>query len=88
MSIAREKAHIIQEFAKNEQDTGSQTVQIALLTAHIKDLTGHCQTHPKDFSSRRGLLKMVSQRNSFLKYLKRKDVSGYEKLIQKLGLRK
>ncbi len=88
MSILREKAHIIKEFAKNEHDTGSQKVQIALLTAHIKDLTTHCKTHPKDFSSRRGLLKMVSQRNAFLKYLKRKNLSEYENLIQKLGLRK
>ncbi len=83
-----DKDKIIKQFAQSEHDTGSQVVQVALLTEHIKQLTEHCKSHPKDFSSRRGLLKMVSNRNGFLKYLKRNNVAQYENLIKQLGIRK
>ena len=83
-----EKQHIISEFAKGSQDTGSSQVQIALLTKNIDKLTEHCQKNPKDFSTRRGLLKMVCARRGFLKYLQKTDTSKYKEVIAKLGLRK
>ena len=69
-------------------DTGSPQVQVALLTQRINELTEHFKTHKKDNHSRRGLLKMVSQRRSLLDYLKRRDIEGYHELIGKLGLRR
>jgi small subunit ribosomal protein S15 len=83
-----EKLNIITEFGKGSQDTGSSQVQVALLTKNIIKLTAHCQKNPKDFSTRRGLLQMVCDRRSFLKYLQKTDVSKYKELIAKLGLRK
>jgi small subunit ribosomal protein S15 len=83
-----QKAQIVQDFQKAKGDTGSPEVQVALLTARINDLTGHFKTHVKDHHSRRGLLKMVSQRRKLLDYLKRKNVEGYKTLIDRLGLRK
>ncbi len=83
-----EKTKIISDFGQNAQDTGSAEVQIALLTKHITDLTGHCQANPKDFSSRRGLLKMVCQRKRLLRYLEQTNEKKYKQLISKLGLRK
>lgn len=89
MALAKEeKAKIIKEFAKNEKDTGSAEVQIAILTKEINDLTEHLKVHIHDYHSRRGLLKKVGQRRSMLEYLKKKDIQGYRELIKKLGLRK
>lgn len=86
MSI--DKKNIIEEFKTCANDTGSPEVQVALLTARIEQLNGHLKTHKKDFHSRRGLLKMVGQRRNLLRYLKEKDLSRYQALIAKLGLRK
>jgi small subunit ribosomal protein S15 len=83
-----EKNNLVKEFSINENDTGSTEVQIALLTTNIRHLTDHCQKNPKDFSSKRGLLKMVCDRRTFLKYLERKNTQKYRDVIQKLGLRK
>jgi small subunit ribosomal protein S15 len=89
MSISKEeKTKIITAFATKEGDTGSAEVQIAILTAEIKTLTEHMKAHHKDYSSRRGLLLMVGQRRNLLSYLKKKDVSRYEAIVKKLGLRK
>ncbi len=89
MSLAREtKSEVINDFKKHDSDTGSPEVQIALLTERINGLTEHFKTHKKDHTSRRGLLKMVGQRRRLLKYLKSKDVEGYRKLIERLGIRK
>ena len=82
------KALIVAEYRVHEKDTGSPEVQIALLTKHIVELTDHLRTHGKDHSSRRGLLKMVSKRNSLLKYLTHEDRNRYLKVIGRLGLRK
>jgi len=83
-----EKQNIVNEFGKRSEDTGSSQVQVALLTKNIEKLTGHCQKNPKDFSTRRGLLKMVCARRSFLKYLQQTDTSKYKELLAKLGLRR
>ncbi|MBN4059072.1 30S ribosomal protein S15 [Endomicrobium sp. AH-315-J14] len=83
-----EKATIVGDFKTHDKDTGSPEVQIALLTTRIKQLTEHFKTHKKDHHSRRGLLKMVSQRRRQLNYLKNIDVSRYRDLIGRLELRK
>ena len=89
MATATEvKERIINEHRAHEGDTGSPQVQVALLTQRINELTEHFKTHKKDNHSRRGLLKMVSQRRSLLDYLKRRDIEGYHELIGKLGLRR
>jgi len=82
------KAEIIKEFQIHENDTGSVEVQIAILTARIKHLTEHLKKHPKDFHSRRGLMKMVGRRRRLLKYLRKVKPESYRELIEKLGLRK
>ena len=82
------RARIVGEDQRAKGDTGSPEVQIALLTERINMLTEHFKTHVKDFHSRRGLLKLVSQRRSLLDYLKRKDNEAYRSLIERLGLRK
>jgi small subunit ribosomal protein S15 len=82
------KAKIVADYQRATGDTGSPEVQIALLTARINGLTGHFKTNVKDHHSRRGLLKMVSQRRKLLDYLKVKNVDGYRALIERLGLRK
>ena len=82
------KAEIISKFEKNEGDTGSPEVQIALLTWRINHLTEHLKTHPKDHHSRRGLLQMVGSRRSQLNYLKGIDIERYRKLVADLDLRK
>lgn len=82
------KAAIVAENARGENDTGSPEVQVALLTARINDLNGHFKAHAKDHHSRRGLIMMVNRRKSLLSYLKRKDANRYRDLIGKLGLRK
>jgi small subunit ribosomal protein S15 len=89
MALATEvKESIINQYRTHEGDTGSPQVQVALLTQRINELTEHFKTHKKDNHSRRGLLKMVSQRRSLLDYLKRRDIEGYHELIGKLGLRR
>lgn len=81
------KAELIQEFGKASTNTGSTTVQIALLSERIGHLTEHLKGHVKDFHSRRGLLMMVSKRNRLLKYLQTTQVEEYRKLTEQLGLR-
>ncbi|WP_144210436.1 30S ribosomal protein S15 [Shewanella donghaensis] len=89
MSLSNEqKAKIVAEFARCENDTGSTEVQVALLTAQINHLQGHFKEHIHDHHSRRGLLRMVSARRKLTAYLKRTDVVRYTALIQKLGLRR
>ena len=82
------KTQIIEANRRSDVDTGSPEVQVAILTTRIKDLTEHLKANPKDFHSRRGLLKMVGQRKGLLNYLKSKDIERYRTLIAKLGLRK
>ena len=89
MSVADiKKAEIVGQFARKAGDTGSPEVQVALLTAHINELTEHFKTHKKDHHSRRGLLRMVSRRRKLLDYLKGRNPDAYRALIEKLGLRK
>ena len=89
MSItAEEKTQIVSDYKTHDKDTGSPEVQIALLTKRINDLRAHFDTHKKDHSSRRGLLKLVSRRNQLLKYLTREDRTRYQQIIGRLGLRK
>ena len=88
MMTTEKKLAIIKEYGKNEQDTGSPEVQVALLTARINELNDHFKNHPKDHHSRRGLLKMVGQRRNLLAYLKKVDIERYRSLIERLGLRK
>ncbi len=89
MSLVREaKEEIVNTYRTHDGDTGSPQVQVALLTGRINGLTEHFRTHKKDNHSRRGLLKMVSQRRSMLDYLKRRDIEAYHKLIESLGLRR
>ncbi|HXZ93259.1 MAG TPA: 30S ribosomal protein S15 [Burkholderiales bacterium] len=83
-----QKAQVVKEFQRSGSDTGSSEVQVALLTERINGLTEHFKTHVKDFHSRRGLLKLVSQRRKLLDYLKRSDADKYRSLIDRLGLRK
>jgi small subunit ribosomal protein S15 len=83
-----EKERIIKEFKKHEQDTGSPDVQVALLTKNIHFLTDHCQKNPKDFSSKRGLIKMVSERRRLLNYIQHTNEAKYKEIIERLGLRK
>ena len=89
MAIANEqKAQIVADFQRAKGDTGSPEVQVALLTARINGLTDHFKANAKDHHSRRGLLKMVSQRRMLLDYYKSKNLAGYRSLIERLGLRK
>ena len=83
-----EKAKKIKEFGKNENDTGSTAVQIAILTQEINTLTDHFKEHKHDYHSNRGLLKKVGQRKSLLAYLERTNIQEYREVIKKLGLRK
>ncbi|NLD26500.1 MAG: 30S ribosomal protein S15 [Acholeplasmataceae bacterium] len=83
-----EKAQIVAKFGKNEQDSGSVEVQIAILTAEIDRLNDHFKTHVHDYHSTRGLMKKVGHRRNLLNYLKKKDVEAYRKLIAELNLRK
>lgn len=89
MSITAErKTALVKEYATKPDDTGSPEVQIAILTERIANLTGHFKTHAKDNHSRRGLLKMVSQRRSLLDYLKKIEMARYKTIIAKLGIRR
>jgi small subunit ribosomal protein S15 len=83
-----QKAQVVKQYQRAGNDTGSPEVQVALLTERINGLTEHFKSHVKDFHSRRGLLKMVSQRRKLLDYLKRNDADKYRSVIERLGLRK
>jgi small subunit ribosomal protein S15 len=89
MPTAKEtKEKIVGDYKLHDSDTGSPQVQIALLSTRINELTEHFKTHKKDHHSRRGLLKMVSQRRRLLDYLKRKNIEHYHELVSRLGLRR
>ena len=85
---AETKKEVIEEYQLSDQDTGSTKVQVALLSERINSLMDHFSLHKKDHHSRRGLLMMVNKRRKLLDYLKKKDISQYQQLISKLGLRK
>ena len=87
MLTKKRKVEIINKFRKNKSDTGSTEVQIALLTERINVLTDHLRNQPKDFSSRRGLLKLVGQRRNFMSYLKKRNVESYGTLSKQLQIR-
>lgn len=87
--ISKEKKHeLIGQFGKNGQDTGTPEVQIAIFSKRIIELTAHLQKHPKDHSTRRGLIKLVGKRRRLLNYLVNKDIERYRKVISDLGIRK
>ena len=83
-----EKLNIVKEFGRDEKDTGSMEVQIAILTKEINNLTEHLKVHTHDYHSKRGLLMKVGQRRSKLNYLMKNDITKYREVIDKLGLRK
>ncbi len=85
---AARKQELIKDFSRQEGDTGSPEIQVAILTDRIKELSGHLETHKHDFASRRGLVLMVGKRNRLLKYLSRTRREAYLALIKRLGLRK
>ena len=87
MITKERKSEIFKEYGRKENDTGSPEVQIALLTERINYLTDHFREQPKDFHSRRGLLKLVGQRRNFLRYLKLKDQNRFSEITQRLGIR-
>ena len=89
MSLTKDEAQeVIKKFGKNDKDTGSTEVQVALLTRRIEDLQKHFENHKKDNHSRTGLMRLINQRRSLLAYLKKSNKDSYEKLIDKLGIRK
>jgi small subunit ribosomal protein S15 len=89
MALSTErKSEVVGQFKRGAEDTGSPEVQIALLSARINDLGEHFNTHKRDHSSRRGLLKLVTQRRKLLDYLKETDTSRYQDVVAKLGLRR
>jgi small subunit ribosomal protein S15 len=88
MLTIEEKKEIVKKFGKDENDTGSSRVQVALLTARITYLTEHFKTHKHDHHSRRGLMKMVGSRRDLLNYIKKNNVNEYRSLIKELGIRK
>jgi small subunit ribosomal protein S15 len=89
MALTKEaKLEIVKKYGRDESDTGSTEVQIALLTQRINELTEHLRTHKHDFYSRRGLLKLVGRRRRFLNYLQKHDLEGYRALIKELGIRR
>ena len=88
MTISKErKAELIKQYGKNEQDSGSAAVQVAILTDRIHELTEHMKSHKKDFHSRRGLHMLLGQRRRLLVYIKKNDINEYRELIKSLGLR-
>ena len=88
MTISKErKAELIKTYGKNEHDSGSAAVQVAILTDRIKELTEHMKSHKKDFHTRRGLLMLVGKRRRLLSYIKKNDINEYRELIAKLGIR-
>lgn len=88
MAVTKErKAELIKTYGKNERDSGSAAVQVALLTERIRELTEHMKSHKKDFHTRRGLLMLVGQRRRLLGYIKKNDINDYRELIAKLDIR-
>ena len=88
MTISKErKAELIKTYGKNEHDSGSAAVQVAILTDRIKELTEHMKSHKKDFHTRRGLVMLVGKRRRLLSYIKGNDINEYRELIAKLGIR-
>ena len=89
MSLTKEKnAEIIKKFSKSDKDCGSTSVQVAIMTERIKQLTEHLKSNKKDQSTRRGLLKLVGKRKSLLQYLRSRNEDGYKSLIKDLGIRR
>ena len=88
MISKEKKTAIMEEYARTPGDTGSPEVQVAVLTARIQEVTEHLKENPKDFHSRRGMLKMIGKRRNLLAYLKDIDIERYRSLIERLGLRK
>jgi small subunit ribosomal protein S15 len=88
MLTPEEKNKIIEKYKIHKADTGSAEIQIALLTEEIKELVLHLKSHPKDFHSKRGLLKMVARRRKFLNHLKEEDSKRYKNIIKQIGLKK
>ena len=88
MTISKErKQELIKKFGKNENDSGSAPVQVAIMSDRISELTDHMKSHPKDFHTRRGLLMLVGTRRRLLSYIKNKDIEAYRKLIEELKIR-
>ena len=88
MTISKErKAELVKEFGKDEHDTGSAEVQVAILTERIRELTEHVKVHKKDHHTRRGLLQLVGKRRRLLTYIKNRDIDAYRELIAKLEIR-
>ena len=87
-SISKEQvAELIKEYGKNEKNSGSPEVQVAILTVRIRNLTEHLKVHKKDFHTRTGLLKLIGKRRRLLSYIKNNDIDNYRQLIKKLGIR-
>lgn len=84
----KNKNNVVEKYRKHEKDSGSPEVQIAIFSKRIEELTQHLKKHRKDYATRRGLLMLVGQRTSLLRYLKKKDVSRYQAIIKDLGIRK
>lgn len=87
MITKEQKAELMKQYGKNENDSGSAEVQVAILTARIKELTEHMKSHKKDFHTRRGLLMLVGKRRRLLSYIKKNDIENYRNLIKSLGIR-
>ena len=87
MITKEQKAELVKQYGKSETDTGSAEVQVAILTARIKELTEHMKSHKKDFHTRRGLLMLVGKRRRLLSYIKGNDINEYRELIARLGIR-
>lgn len=88
LSISKERvAELVREYGKNDQDSGSAEVQVAILTERIRNLTEHLKVHKKDNHSRRGLMMLIGKRRGLLKYIKTRDIQHYRELIKKLGIR-
>lgn len=87
MISKEQKAELIKTYGKDEKDSGSAPVQVAILTARIKELTEHMKSHKKDFHTRRGLLMLVGKRRRLLSYIKKNDITEYRELIKSLGIR-
>jgi small subunit ribosomal protein S15 len=87
MITSEKKLELIAKFGKNPQDSGTSDVQVAILSERISNLTGHLATNKKDFSSMRGMMKLIGQRKSLLRYISKSDPKKYDKLVSELGLR-
>ena len=87
MITKERKAELIAQYGKDEKDSGSAAVQVAILTERIRELTEHMKSHKKDFHTRRGLLMLVGKRRRMLAYIKKRDIENYRALISRLGIR-